>query len=66
MWGEFCDVYAPNAKNEDIEFTGETKPIKSDVVIEDGQIRIWNYKTGKVKYYEVNEALINKISEILR
>ena len=51
---------------KDIEFTGEIEPVKSNEVIEDGQIRIWNYKTGKVEYHEVNETLINKISKILR
>lgn len=59
-----CSYYDKYAL-DDIEFTGKTEPIKSNVVIEDGQIRIWNYKTGKVEYYEVYEKSINKISELL-
>lgn len=51
--------------SSDIEFTGETS-IKSNAVIEDGQIRIWNYKTGKVEYYDVNEKAIEKISRLLK
>ena len=58
----YYDKYAP----DDIEFTGETEPIKSNAVIEDGQIRIWNYKTSKVEYYKVNEKTINKISDLLK
>lgn len=58
--------YIENNKTDDIDFTGETEPIKSNVVVEDGQIRIWNYKAGKVEYYEVNEKVIDKISKLLK
>lgn len=57
MWGVFCD---------DIELKGKTETIKSNETIKDSQIRIWNYKTGQVEYYEVNEKTINKITELLK
>lgn len=66
MWGEFCNTYSPNEESNDIEFTGETEPIKSEAVIEDGQIRIWNYKSGKVKYFNVDEKTIVKVLEFLQ
>lgn len=61
MWGEFC-----NNSCNDIEFTGEIESKESNTVIEDGQIRIWNYRTGKVEYYEADEKIIEKISKLLR
>lgn len=66
MWNEVCSVYSPDAENNDIEFTGEIESKESNTVIEDGQIRIWNYRTGKVEYYEADEKIIEKISKLLR
>lgn len=66
MWGPFCNTYSPDARNDDIEFTAETESIKSNAVVEDGQIRVWNYKSGEVKYFEVNEETIVKVLELLQ
>ena len=67
MWNEVCSVYSPDAENNDIEFTGEVGSRENKTIIEEnGQIRIWNYKTGKVEYYEADEKIIEKISKLSR
>lgn len=51
--------------NQDIEFAAKPNTTECNVISAGGQIRVWNYKTNKIDYFDVSESSMRIVLDIL-